>query len=183
MLLFILLPASVLWSCKHFCCHEGVVVWERRPQECPCGDSGAVCTRAALAGVQKAAAPFRQSCAGLKWCLNLVFTKDQRTWSKWSWCAFRLLQSHFQQRTACLSLLSCFGSQLFWGFCFLVTELCLRKLCFLLYWVQLLTPCLGLMFLSCFLYLHKGCLCFPQLLLFASPLQSRISGFLWFCCN
>lgn len=28
-------------------------------------------------------------------------------------------------------------------FCFLVTELCLRKLCFLLYWVQLLITVFG----------------------------------------
>lgn len=154
MLLFILFPAPVLFSC-----HGGVVVWERWPRECPFGDSSA--------GVQGAAAVLRQSRAGLKLCLGLAFTEDLRDDQSGPDV---LLQSHFQQRTACLSLLSCIASLLFWAF-FFVAEFCLRQL-------MVFSTLLGAVADTLFgvdvlvLLLVSA----PQLL-FASLWQSRSSGF------
>lgn len=56
---------------------------------------------------------------------------------------------------------------------YFVSEFCSEQLTV---FSPLLGAVLGSMFLSC-LFLHKGCLCFPQLSLVASLLQSSISRF------
>lgn len=65
------------------------------------------------AGLQESNSPVQAKPGGCKMMPRFLRSPKIKGLIKVVLMCFRLLQSRFQQRTACLSLLSCFGSQLF----------------------------------------------------------------------